>query len=800
MADPNITLMGATYPSVSGVSLPKSGGGTATFPWVEGSETKTENGTYDVTRLAEVVVNVPNSGLYYVTPEEYGAVGDGTTDDSQAVQDACDAGYAVYFSSGKTYYLASTVTIDHDCHLFGGENTVIKTKNPSSGTINNAIVVTGALKKTTALTTNYSSTGTTANSVNRFTLSDMSDISIGDIMVITATDQYYSYARDYYYLGATLLITDIYGGHIYTSDSMPWDITNSTNVSVKIYSAPTAIIEGLHFESEIESGWNYRYLLSLLYCKGSVVRNCTFTQMDSGIKMAYCVNTLVDNVSLSKSKYDNTLTGDGYGIVMASCTNTIFERILATCAQHAIAISGNEPAMNTYVHNCELTSECRAPGLDTHEATYNLVIEDCVLGTASLNSTVTMNRCRIINNRRFGDTNIGISVYGSHDPGLSRIIISNTIFEGTSININRPGVQSPVQAFDNIYGCIEITNCVGGALNYVPTTDSNILSNQIKQLTINGWKDCKEIYFDGTNAIDRLDVIDSTFTEGKFINDHNGSHGVITSGIGYLNAQFYPMGHQVSVDRSSTYGEKHTLPGGVVLNLSSNNASAVFRVCGNNLTPNVRDDYRLGSVTGSDGGTLSRTEYTGSDVSLAINSDGDPVYTQGNNTSKYSIYPIGMFCVDDLSSITISATLKNTGATSGASFIPFIALVNSKTGALRSRYSGSLATASSSGASMTYSHNVSPGDVVLCYVNCYSPVANAVTTFEDFSITCTPYFAPSVVDEPYVSKRRTGDGTITALPGVNNIMCSEATFDVSFAANYLDNPVGMLQSAVGVSF
>jgi len=58
MANPNITLLGATYSGVSGVSLPKQGGGTATFPWVEGSDTKTENGTYDVTNLAEVVVNV----------------------------------------------------------------------------------------------------------------------------------------------------------------------------------------------------------------------------------------------------------------------------------------------------------------------------------------------------------------------------------------------------------------------------------------------------------------------------------------------------------------------------------------------------------------------------------------------------------------------------------------------------------------------------------------------------------------------------------------------------------------------
>lgn len=62
MAKPNISLLGATYSGVAGVTLPKNGGGTATFPWVEGSETKTENGTYDVTNLAELVVNVSGGG------------------------------------------------------------------------------------------------------------------------------------------------------------------------------------------------------------------------------------------------------------------------------------------------------------------------------------------------------------------------------------------------------------------------------------------------------------------------------------------------------------------------------------------------------------------------------------------------------------------------------------------------------------------------------------------------------------------------------------------------------------------
>ena len=70
MAKPNISLLGATYSGVAGVTLPTSGGGSATFPWVEGSETKTANGTYDVTNLAQLIVNVAGgggSGLEYET-------------------------------------------------------------------------------------------------------------------------------------------------------------------------------------------------------------------------------------------------------------------------------------------------------------------------------------------------------------------------------------------------------------------------------------------------------------------------------------------------------------------------------------------------------------------------------------------------------------------------------------------------------------------------------------------------------------------------------------------------------------
>lgn len=101
MAAPDIALLNATYSGVKGVTLPKSGGGTATFPWVEGSETKTANGTYDVTNLAQLVVNVSGgggSGLTLLGTTSLGAISTSSTS-------AADTGKTVTATGASAYDL-----------------------------------------------------------------------------------------------------------------------------------------------------------------------------------------------------------------------------------------------------------------------------------------------------------------------------------------------------------------------------------------------------------------------------------------------------------------------------------------------------------------------------------------------------------------------------------------------------------------------------------------------------------------------------------------------------------------------
>ncbi len=76
-----------------------------TTPEVKTPEVKTPETTTPAVKTPETKTAAVDSNS--VTPEQYGAKGDGRTDDSAAIQKAVDSGKNVVFSSNKTYYIAS---------------------------------------------------------------------------------------------------------------------------------------------------------------------------------------------------------------------------------------------------------------------------------------------------------------------------------------------------------------------------------------------------------------------------------------------------------------------------------------------------------------------------------------------------------------------------------------------------------------------------------------------------------------------------------------------------------------------
>ena len=724
-----------------------------------------------------------------VNVDDFGAVSDGITDDSEAIHDAVDAGYDIYFSSNKTYYLASAVEIDEDKYLHGGENTVIQTKTPTEGEVNKGFYVHGTLKKTTTITTDYKTYDSTDNSANRITLSDMTDINIGDILVITASDQYYAYSRQYYYLGAVLLITDIYDGHLYVNMSIPFDIIATNNVTVLIYDAPEVHFKNLHFISDLDSFGSYNALIDFNYCKNSTLIDCTFTRMVMGVYFRKCVNSLIDNISLSKSKYDNAIGHDGYGLAISSCTNTVIRRVLALCSQSCIDLTGDVPNINTYIFESCIASEARAVGLGLHENSYNIVVEDCVLGGMSAYGLATINRCHFIKNNRGPNSNAGINYRGCHNAEWSKLRVTNCIFDGNmAINILAPDVQNPIQSYKNCISSIQVENCDGGFLSYLPSVSQTILANEIDALEIIHWKNCNEIYHSGTNSIKFLKMTDCTFRKALFLNDHNNAHGIVTTGIDRMEIRNSdPLEYKVKINRMSL-AEKQILPKNVSINITANDETDQFLVCGSNLVSDNANDYAIGSISGNVGDTLTRTVITGSNIpTLSINANGDVVYSQNSNTSKRYLYNRFMFLVNEITTVQLSVKIKNTGNTDPESWMIYCHTVDNETGLVAGRSSSSSAvTASNIGdsASLTVS-NISNRTVLFSFY-CSTAVSDAETTFEDITITLTPAFNVGIVEnKDFEARRLTGSGIITSIEGVNNIMTSADSFYVDYGVDYL---------------
>ena len=730
-------------------------------------------------------------GIGVVSVDNFGAKGDGVTDDTEAIRAAINAGYEIKFGNNKTYLVTEPIIINKDIKLIGGRNTWIK--NLQLANDETTFSIGGELKTETTLTTDYTTKGNTDNSGNRFTLNDMSKVAIGDILVIEATDQYYSYARQYYYLGGTLLVSDIYEGHIYTSNSLPFDIENTENVTIRVYSAPTAIIEGLNFVSDINERerFYYRYCIELKRCKNSVVKNCKTTNTDMGIMVQQSVNTLIDGVTLAKSIYDNTITADGYGIFIYSSTNTIVQRVLSICSQGCIDLGGTIPNIDTFIYNCNLNSECRPIGIDMHENSYNVVIEDCTLGGLLLYGTATVNRCRFIRNNRVNSDPSGIVFGGSHNEKFSKVRITNCIFDAAQqtagVSFSAPVTQDPIQSFNNIIGTVEIENCIGGALFFNPQTSATILSNTIKSLVIKNWEDCYEFYHTTSgNVVEYMQLIDTTFTKVKWANIHTDA--INLDGINYLHIlSDNPQRDKLIVKLNGKGKTYDKLQKGNRINVTANSESDHFIVCGKNIASNKVEDYNIGDVTGTSGNPLSRTTKTGFDNALSVNGDGNLVFVQPDNTTKWALYNKCMLYVEKASVVRMSCKIKNTGETSGITMRAFIAVVNAETGLVTYRNNGDTAQATESGVTITHSYTVQGNSYVLCYVTCSTAVANAETTIEDFvaEIYDIDMGGNPIQYTDYVGNSLDGSGYMETVEGVNNIMSSATAFTASFKSDLI---------------
>ena len=422
----------------------------------------------------------------FVTPEMFGAVGDGNTDDTAAIQAAINAADKVVF--GKKTYLVNKVQFDKSVELVGGTDTVIRTR-----TRKHAFYCAAAKPKAQlTLAADYMYTDDAGScGALRLAVNDASLVEIGDILKIYANNQLYNPNRKYYYKGACVLVTDVDRENNCVSIGfvIPFDIL-AEGTLVDVYRGNTVHVRNMKFRSELDddgSGSSFG-----LYIKGGancLIENCTFDGFTHSIYLDCCVNSMIRACQMAHVKRDNTFAWDGYGICVGSCNNTIVEQVICRCGQHALTTGGTIPVFNTHIRDCNMFSECRQYAIGCHENNYDIIIENSVIAGAWVTGNVNVRGARFVQNEELGSS---ILITGNEGALNDIIEFDHVTFDSDlRISISAYTGESTQRAFSNDVGRVIFNNCYGGRFWIANLSgDSNITGSVVKSITVNNWLEC----------------------------------------------------------------------------------------------------------------------------------------------------------------------------------------------------------------------------------------------------------------------------------------------------------------------
>lgn len=280
---------------------------------------------------------------------DFGAIGDGVTDDTNAIQLAINAteitGGELFFPP-KTYRITSTLSktfSDNISLVVRGYGAKIDATALTTG---NAIELGGSRLSGTALGANVLKNSDT------FTVSSAAGITAGRILLITSTDLW-NPTRLYYRKGELSLVEKINSTTITNANPL-YDGYTAATTTVYLLNMPQITIEGLEIECNADIT-----ALQILYSRNPVVRNCKIHgSRYAGLYVAYSLGGTADS-NFVYDVWNGDITGTSYGINVGSgqgfkvVNNTIYS------ARHAIAGGGFEPLRevvyaNNTCHNSTL--------------------------------------------------------------------------------------------------------------------------------------------------------------------------------------------------------------------------------------------------------------------------------------------------------------------------------------------------------------------------------------------------------------------------------------------------------------
>jgi hypothetical protein len=495
-----------------------------------------------------------------VNAKDFGAVGDGSTDDTTAMQAAITAvattGQGLYIPAG-TYKITSALTSTGHLNMFGdGDKSIISF---SAATIaGSGLTVSGSLTQIQ----NISSASAGNLSV---AFASAPSLTAGDIFCIYSTDLWNS-IRSYYYSGEWCECRGTSGSTAYLSNPL-YDSYTAANVTVYKMNSKAVSFRDLRFVG----GANSQGLLKIQFCDNPYLENVSaYNENYQAIEFDRCYRVYVSNSNIYNK---GTGTLDDYGLVIGNSQKVNIEGGDFYARRHGISIGGGDyvcavPNRDLKISNATISNDITSGvyAADMHGNIQDLRYLGCTLyqggGWAGMDSGY--DSCIIY--AAFG----GWCIYASEVKGGELFVRNCKLYtKGDPSSIGRGiidvgGNSSVLTASTNKRLSLIVENCYLYADGATSGTDFMVMSNDGSSADVN-------IYIDGIRAdvntmgsVLRTKVNSGTANSQAIVVDNisnfpSGTYLHIPQGGSYTNKPQRMMRQSATVDLTATSGTKTTI-------------------------------------------------------------------------------------------------------------------------------------------------------------------------------------------------------------------------------------------------